>query len=395
MSVSIWQDKSIRHGKHATEVDVVIIGGGIAGLSSAYWLLKENQGLNIALVEKGEIGDGATGRNAGFITCGSVEHFNRLISKHGLDEAKEIWKFSEENLRLLKEHIIQDDEDSLNFENLGSFSLASTESEMNELKSSAATMEELGINVEILDQEKIKSRLGADEFVGGVKYVDDASIHPLKLLDKMKKIVLEDENFSLYENSEVFSIEQDGEQKRVKTKSGEFLSSIVVMATNGYSPLLHDFFKDKIYPTRGQILSTESVDRFMEGPCYANFVLDYFRQLPSGELVIGGFRQLQKDAEIGYSDETSDVIQEALEEFIQTHLPKLKSAQITHRWSGIMGFSVDGQPMVGAIPTDQQIYFIGGFTAHGLGLAFHCAKNLADALFEREIPSFISAKRFQ
>lgn len=395
MSVSIWQDKSKRMNVLDQEFDIVIIGGGVAGLSSAYWILKENQNLKVALVEKGEIGDGATGRNAGFITCGSVEHFNRLVTKHGMDEAKEIWKFSEENLNLLKSHIIEGHESELDFENLGSFSLASTQSEMDELKKSSSIMSDLGINVETLSESSIVERLSAKGFVGGIKYTDDASIHPLKLLGRIKDIILKDENFSLYENSEVFSIDQDGESKRVKTKSGEFTSSIVIMATNGYSPLLHDFFKDKIYPTRGQILSTSSVERFMEGPCYANFVLDYFRQLPSGELVIGGFRQLQKDAEIGYSDETSDVIQNALEHFIGEHLPKLDKVKITHRWSGIMGFSVDGQPMVGAIPTDQQLYFIGGFTAHGLGLAFHCAKSLADVLFERDIPSFISAKRFQ
>jgi len=50
--------------------------------------------------------------------------------------------------------------------------------------------------------------------------------------------------------------------------------------------------------------------------------------------------------------------------------------------------------MVGSIPTDPQIYFLGGFTAHGLGLAFHSAKCLVDVLFDREIPNFISAKRF-
>jgi glycine/D-amino acid oxidase-like deaminating enzyme len=395
MSISLWQDKSKRLGAAPISSDIVIIGGGIAGLSSAYWILKENANLKVSLVEKGEIGDGATGKNAGFITCGSVEHFNRLIEKHGLEEAKEIWKFSEENLELLKTHIIKDKESELNFENLGSFSLASTENEFDELKNSAKIMLELGINVDTLNQDEIFSRLGAKQFVGGVKYVDDASIHPLKLLDEMKSILLKDENFSLYENCEVFDIEKRGDEKVVKTKRAEFNCSLVVMATNGYSPLLHDFFKDKIYPTRGQILCTESVERFMEGPCYANFVLDYFRQLPTGELVIGGFRQLQKDVEIGYSDETSDIIQEALENFIKKHIPKLSSKEITHRWSGIMGFSVDGQPMVGAIPTDQQIYFIGGFTAHGLGLAFHSAKCLADVLFEREIPSFISAKRFQ
>ncbi|OUR96873.1 hypothetical protein A9Q84_11085 [Halobacteriovorax marinus] len=394
MSISLWQDSQKRTNSSAQSFDVVVIGAGIAGISTAYWLLREDAGLKIALVEKGEIGDGATGRNAGFITCGSVEHFNRLLEKHGEKEALEIWRFSEKNLSLLEEHIIGDDHANLQFEKKGSFSLASTEVEFNELKNSYKLMTELGIDVEVLELEDIETRLQAKGFLGGIKYVGDASIHPMKLIEKINALNLKDDNFTLLENSEVFDIEQAGENKIVRTKKGALETPIVIMATNGYSPLLHDFFKDKIYPTRGQILATEPVERFMEGPCYANFVLDYFRQLPSGELVIGGFRQLQKDAEIGYSDETSDVIQEALEAFLVKHVPKVKDAKITHRWSGIMGFSVDGQPMVGAIPTDQQIYFLGGFTAHGLGLAFHSAKCLVDVLFDREIPSFISAKRF-
>ncbi|WP_127717121.1 FAD-binding oxidoreductase [Halobacteriovorax sp. HLS] len=394
MSVSIWQDRSNRHNLAEQCSDIIVIGGGIAGLSCAYWILQEDSELKVTLIEKGEVGDGATGRNAGFITCGSVEHFNRLVEKHGESEALEIWKFSETNLELLEEHLITGSEKELQFEKKGSFSLASTETEFQELKKSALLMQKLGIEVEVIEKSDIDSRLGARGFIGGIKYLGDASIHPMKLLDKMKEKLLSFKNFKLFENSEVFKINSVSQEKEVLTKGHRFKAPIVVLATNGYSALLHDYFKDKIYPTRGQILATSSVEKFMEGPCYANFVLDYFRQLPSGELVIGGFRQLQKDVEIGYSDETSDVIQNALEQFIQTHLPALSEADITHRWSGIMGFSVDGQPMVGAIPSDQQIYFLGGFTAHGLGLAFHGAKCLADILFDREIPSFISAKRF-
>lgn len=394
MSVSLWQDQSAIEKLTPQEFDIVIVGGGIAGLSCAYWLLKEDQDLSVALVEKGETGDGATGRNAGFITCGSVEHFNRLVSKHGEDEALEIWKFSETNLQLLKEEIVQDKAQELFFEHKGSFSLASTPEEFNELKKSYELMRALGINVEILEEDEIKQRLGAEHFVGGIKYCDDASVHPMRLLGEIKRRCLLDSNFTLLENHEVFDIETLGDDKLVKTKKMYLKAPVVVMATNGYSALIDDFFKDKIFPTRGQILATEPVERFMEGPCYANFVLDYFRQLPSGEMVIGGFRQLQKDAEIGYSDETSDVIQQALEEFLRKHVPNVKTAKITHRWTGIMGFSVDGQPMVGALPTDSQIYFLGGFTAHGLGLAFHGGKCLADSLFGREIPQFISARRF-
>ena len=95
MSVSVWNDKN----KGKKEYDAVIIGGGIAGVSSAYWLKKKDPSLSIAILEKHKLASGATGRNAGFITCGSVEHFNRLVSSYGKLGAQEIWNFSEENLK--------------------------------------------------------------------------------------------------------------------------------------------------------------------------------------------------------------------------------------------------------------------------------------------------------
>jgi gamma-glutamylputrescine oxidase len=351
MSVSFWQDSG---STNKIQKDIVIIGGGLAGLSAAYWLQQEDLSLEIAVVEKYEIGSGASGRNAGFITCGSVEHFNRLVSKHGREEALAIWGFSETNLKLLKEHIIKGSEDDLLFEHQGSFSLASTDTEFKELQASTELMNSFNINVERVDLSDIKLRLGAEGFVGGIKYIDDATVHPLKMLQTIRtKIEKIGNNVEFFENHEVA----------------------------------------KIFTTRGQILITEKVPPFMEAACYANFVLDYFRQLPTGELLIGGFRQLQKDVETGYSDQTTETIQKALEELLQIHNPAVREAKITHRWSGIMGFSVDGQPMVGALPTDPQLYLVGGFTAHGLGLAFNAGKTLVDAMFDRAVPAWISAKR--
>lgn len=396
MSVSLWMDKSQKEQVKA--YDIVIVGGGIAGLSAAYWLSKMEPSMKVALLEKYRLGDGATGRNAGFITCGSVEHFNRLVGTFGADKALEIWRFSEENLRFLKEEIIEDtgfEKEDLLFEHKGSFSLASTDKEFSELKESADLMKKLNIEVEVLEEAAIQTRLGAEEFVGGIKYIKDASVHPIRLLNAIRsKIEKTGANVDFFENHEVYEIANQGDDKLIKTRGGWFSCPMVVMATNGYSPQIHSYFKDKIFPTRGQILATEPVPRFMEGPCYANFVLDYFRQLPTGEMVIGGFRQLQKDAEVGYSDETTDVIQEALEEFLKKHIPAVRSAKITHRWSGIMGFSADGQPIVGALPTDNQVAFLGGFTAHGLGLAFHAGKVLGDSIMGEALPEFISAKRF-
>ncbi|MEY4615347.1 MAG: hypothetical protein RJB66_307 [Pseudomonadota bacterium] len=395
MSVSYWMDRNRNNIRLA---DVVIVGGGIAGLSTAYWLHREDPSLKLILVEKNQIGDGATGRNAGFITCGSVEHFNRLVGKHGIDEATQMWKFSEENLRLLKGHIVQGKCSNIGFQQKGSFSLASTENEFSELQKSADLMSRSGIHVDVLNSDAVEERLGVVNFVGGIKYIDDASVHPLLLLDSIRARVLDNSkgSFEILENAEVFAIDQMAASgnKVVRTRAGSIEAPMVVLATNGYSPLINKFFEDKIFPTRGQILATEAVPLFMEGPCYANFVLDYFRQLPTGELLIGGFRQLQKDTELGYSDQISNVIQSALDRFVQDHIPSLRGAKVTHRWTGIMGFSVDGQPLIGSLPDDPQVFFVGGFTAHGLGLGFHSAKALVDMMYGRPIPTFLSARRF-
>ncbi len=143
----------------------------------------------------------------------------------------------------------------------------------------------------------------------------------------------------------------------LETDAGDFEGAMILLNLNGYSASFHPWFADKIYPTRGQCLLIEAVPRFMDAPCYANFYLDYFRQLPSGELLIGGFRQIEKETEIGLSDHITQGIQKAFHDFVLNHLPQFKSARVTHRWSGVMGFARDGEPMVGSLPDDPQVFF--------------------------------------
>ena len=389
MSTSFWLDRSSTTPKRT--YDAIIVGAGISGLSTAYWLNKEDPTLKVCIVEKSRLAFGASGRNAGFITCGSVEHFNRMINKHGLEQATEIWRFAQENLRLLKSEIIQDQAAELQFEHSGAYSLAAQDNEFTELQNVAEVMNKLDIRTEIFSKEEVKAKAGAVNFVGGIKYLDDGSVNPVKLVERMHSKVKAD----LLEQTEAYAIEEGADGMRVlKTDRGDIEAPMILLNLNAFSASLHPWFKDKIYPTRGQCLMMEAVPRFMDAPCYANFYLDYFRQLPSGELLIGGFRQIEKETEVGYSDHITETIQDALHQFVLTHLPQFKSARVTHRWSGVMGFARDGEPMVGSIPDDPQIFFAGGYTAHGIGLAFHTAKRLVDVVFGREIPKWLSARRF-
>lgn len=386
MSVAYWQDKG-RSGPEI-EVDLVVIGAGITGTSIAYWL--QGSGLSVAVLDRGTVGAGATGRNAGFVTCGSVEHHHRMVAKHGKAVAKQLWQIGRDNIDLIESALVNDGL-QCDFRRGGAFSLAGTEHELEELARSAALLADDGVPVEMLSAAEAEARLGCVGFPGGAFYPEDGEVHPVKLAEG----ILARSGAAFYPHHEVFELEQCGDDTvRIHTSQGRFRAQAVVLATNGYSHLLDPWFAERIYPTRGQILVTEPAPRhFMSAPCYCNFVLDYFRQLPDRRVLIGGFRQLDREREIGVSDEPNPIIHEALEGFLQRHFPDLHGVRVAYRWAGTMGFSVDGLPMLGALPGRPQIYFAGGFTAHGIGMGFKVGQMMARLITEGADPGPLSARR--
>ena len=99
MSISVWQDDT-RPGDVVT-ADVIIVGAGISGGSIAWWL--KDAGLDVVVLDKGDVCAGATGKNAGFITCGSVEHFNRQMERLGQEDALTLWRMSQDNIDLIED----------------------------------------------------------------------------------------------------------------------------------------------------------------------------------------------------------------------------------------------------------------------------------------------------
>ncbi|HEY8271610.1 MAG TPA: FAD-dependent oxidoreductase, partial [Pseudobdellovibrionaceae bacterium] len=212
MSISCWLDHSTKSLKK--NYDFVIVGGGIAGLSTAYWLQKESPKYKIAILEKNRIGFGASGRNAGFVTCGSTAHFMKLYERFGISKAVEIWKFSEQNRKLLQEHIIEDQGSQIEYSQTGSCTIASTDEQWLQFKKIAEIMKVQQIDVQEIDSTLVTKDYGVSEVVGGIEYKGDGVIHPVKLLTLLKSKLSVD----IYENTEVFAIEgQQRSLQEVKT----------------------------------------------------------------------------------------------------------------------------------------------------------------------------------
>jgi glycine/D-amino acid oxidase-like deaminating enzyme len=200
---------------------------------------------------------------------------------------------------------------------------------------------------------------------------------------------------TLFEQSEVFDIsELPGGWLEVKSRRVTVRCASVALCTNAYTPLFHPYFVDKILPTRGQILCTEPLgQRVLDQVCYADYGYEYFRQLPDGRLLVGGWRHHFREAEVGYEDRTTPELQAGLESFLVKYFPEAATARITHRWSGTMGFSIDGLPLVGSLPEQPGVYFAVGFTGHGLGYGLATAEKLAAHILSGHDLEWLDVKR--
>lgn len=380
MTVSYWLDQSKLNPK--VEADIAIIGGGIMGTSLFYWLSKYKD-IKVVLLEKNRLACAASGRNAGFLIAGLAEHYSRARNHLGRERAGKIWKLSLDNHRLLREEMIEKNKIDCDYQKCGSYVVACSEVESKEIEETVKLLNEDGFEAEFIDSPKTNQLLQSKNFFGVCSNSNDGAVNPVKLIRGIASSAKKDE--LIFEENEVISLDPEQDSKvTIRTDKRTFSAQMVVLATNAYSRCLFDLFGNLVIPTRGQMLATEPVSKelFDRKIVYADYGYEYFRQLTDGVILLGGFRQLYSKTEIGFSDETTSLIQEGLYSFLIDHFPHLEGIKITHRWGGVMGFSIDGLPLVGALPQAPTIICAVGFTGHGMGFAFGLAKGLAEHLVE-------------
>ena len=388
MTVSFWQDRS-SEAEHAA--DLLVVGAGISGASAAYWLAE--RGEDVAVVDAGAAASGASGRSGGMLLLGTADPYSRVVDLFGRERAAEVWSFTRENRALLLERVIDGADAALRVVRGGTASASVSEHEQRELERSGALLCEDGFPMELLDRPAMSEALRTSAFFGGLRDPHGLTIDPARLTERVLGLAVE-RGARVFPHHEVFAIEDDGESVVVRTSRARFRAQMVLLCANAYSPLVHPHFAGRVYPTRGQMLATEPLPRrITPWGVYADFGYEYFWQLPSGELVAGGWRQHHADAEKGYSDETTEEVQDGLLGFLISIFPELASVRVTHRWGGVMGFSGDGLPFIGELPGRPRVKYLAGHTGHGLGFGFLAARALGGAALDGEPVGWLGGGR--
>lgn len=370
MSVSAWQQPETEKSP-VRECDVAVIGAGIVGAYTAYRL--GQRGRKVALVESRFPAAGATGRNAGMMLMGQAENYYRGVENWGRASAFARWQKTVENrqrtLELIDKFNLED-----TIERCGSVVLGIDAQEAQELEASYQLMREDGFNVEFSPGDTYERG-----FIATLVQPEDCGINPAKLVQSLVAHFTDFPDCHLYDSCEVFAIEATDDNKvLVRGRGQSFKAEQVCLCTNAFSPLLNPFFKDKIFPKRAQMLLTTPLSfTVINTLAYANYGYEYFRQLPDGSFMLGGCRKAFQEQEIGWDENPSDNVQNALEQFLARHFPDVaKSAQIVRRWAGIMGFTEDSQPLVGSLPQQPNVHYACGFTGHGLAMGIVSAEKM-------------------
>jgi len=153
-------------------------------------------------------------------------------------------------------------------------------------------------------------------------------------------------------------------------------AGIVILATNAYTTALAPSVK--IQPTRAQMLATAPEARaLIDMPVYSHYGFRYWRQLSTGEVLVGGWRDTSLETEKTDDAEPTEEIQRHLEGAARDLGAR---GEITHRWAGTMGFTESGLPFGGPLERMPNVYICAGFTGHGMGFAFMTAKKVAEMI---------------
>lgn len=361
--------------------DVLIIGGGIAGMSLLYNLI--NAGIsNAYLVEESTVASHASGRSSGQLMLRGFKLFHEYDEDIGI----EYLRFILENNRRFCKGLSADGFDT-DIRDAGGLRLAVTDEELEKLtRESEFILKHAQLNCPILDASAVRGILPQSGFVGGMFVPNESTFNPYKAVNGLRELI-ERKGSRVLTDCQVSNIENTDKGLAVSIRhKGVIRSKQVVYCTNAYTPELVPELSKIMSPFRGQMLATDYLENSiaqllpaMSMTC--NDCNEYFR-LHNGRLLVGGMRHAVRGQQVGIIDdgEISPSVFDKLRDFVSGALPFVQNVKFTHTWSGIMCATPDNLPLVGALPGRDNEYILGGFNGYGYSHALFGSMIIRDLI---------------
>jgi sarcosine oxidase subunit beta len=354
------------HEKLKPSYDVVIIGAGGHGLASAYYLGKDHGITNVAVLEKGYIGGGNTGRNTTIIR-------SNYLTPEGV-------KFYDESVHLWQD-LSQDFDLNLFYANRGHFTLAHTDSAMRTMRWRAEVNKHYGVNSEVVGPEFVKREAPMIDLSCGHAPILGALYHAPGSVARHDTVAwgygrgADMRGAEIHQQTEVLGIDvQGGKVKGVQTSRGYISTNKVICAVAGFTPRILNMvdIKTPIYIHPLQAMVSEPIKAWLNPILVSGSLHIYISQSSRGELVMGASLD---PYEVQSTRSTLDFV-EGLSSHMLDMFPFLSNVKVMRQWAGMADMTPDFAPIMGKTPVEG-FYLDAGWGTWGFKATPVCGKTMS------------------
>lgn len=358
----------------SSQADVCVVGGGLAGLSTAWELLA--RGKSVVLLEATRVAWGASGRNGGFVSQGWAEGVSAIKRRCGQAKAAALFKLSLEGVDIVRGmiggHQLQGCAPTTGVLNLARYE------DGERLKHLAERMAtEFDFPLEYLDCAAVQARLSTDRYFQGLRDAHGFHFHPLNYCLGLAELV-ESKGGLIYEQTPMARVERRPSGHQVVADRGSVACEHVVYCCGGYGGPEFGKLRRAFLPIATYMVLTEPLGERLQASIRTTDALgddrragDYYRIVEGDRLLWGGHiatRGLQREERLA-ALLTADILDV---------YPQLEGLKIDKAWSGLMGYARHKMPHIG--PLAPGLWACTSFGGHGMNTAPIAGRVVAEAI---------------
>jgi sarcosine oxidase, subunit beta len=370
--------------------DAVIIGGGLHGLATAYFLAKNHGMSNVAVIEKRFIGFGGSGRNTAIVRANQRTQENVPLYK----EALELWPV-----------LTKDLDYNLMFYNCGNLNLCHSEAAMNAARMNVATAQFHGVESHLIDAKECKKMVPALNISENIKYpIFGAMYHPPGGILRHDAIVwglakgAAKQGTHIHQNTEVTGIGvENGKIVSVETNRGKIHTPRVLLAAGGYSAAISYGMlgiKLPISVLTIQAMVTQPLKPILNHVVSSGMYHVYANQTLKGEIATGA----HMDAWPNYTTQTTAYYIQHQAQALSDLLPCLKGVQFMRHWAGLADMTPDMAPIMDGNDPIRGYYLDCGWGYFGFKSCAVTGKYMAQFMASGSCPDILkpfTLRRYQ
>lgn len=356
------------------DTDVCIIGGGLAGLTTALELVR--RGWSAVVLEARRIAWNASSRNAGIVRPGFAQSVDRIVARVGPDHAGELWRLSQAGVDYLRRSVGEGGRSDI-LQSEGFLQISQVD-RARELSDEAELLRGFGADIEVWPKELVRAKVKSPNYFQAIHFPTAFSLNPydhaLGLAQRAEAA-----GARIFEDTPALSIDPAGVRKRIVTPHGRIRAARIVLAGNVHLGSLVEKVAHTLVPLHSFAIVTEPLgERLADAIEYPGAVSDaafgghHYRIVDGDRLIFAGRFATREANPRRYGAR--------LRADLKGRFPQLGSVEIAHAWGGAIGLTVHLMPQIGKLAPG--VWLASGFGGHGLNTTAMAGTLIAGAIVE-------------